>query len=194
MWLMSMAFAMLFITASLFIDLAVFNTKMHRDADNNQAYLFLKNIHEAVSLLKNDPQIINNSGHCLDNTESETYISAECIDYGMNGGFSVRGKNSPLYMGNEKWAFRHIGGVIKHKIATQSYYYIYINKGEKVNHAVYSLIPQDKYTIVGFYNNVKNEIEKLPGVSACSVNNYGGMAPCSSVPAGVPKDALVVVL
>lgn len=191
MWMMSMVFAMLIITVSLITDLASFNSNMHRNADNNRAYIFLKNVHKAVFLLKDDVKTVNDSGKCLANSANNTYVSADCINYGMNGGFSVSGSQSPLYDGHGRWGFRHIGGVIKYESMNHDYYYIYINKGSRVNHGVYSLIPQDKYTIVGFNNNGK--IVTPAGLSGCRWVKEGE-APCSSVPASVPEGALLVVL
>ncbi|EAV3607873.1 hypothetical protein E2U54_23730 [Salmonella enterica] len=184
MWLMSIVFTMLFVFISLFIDLTSFNTKMHYEADSNQAFLLLKNVHKAVSLLKDNRQTIEASSNCLKTTENNKEVSAECIDYGMNSGFSVKGKNSPLS--------RHVVGVIKHNIASQSYYYIYLEKGEKINHAVYSLIPKDNNTNMGFLSNgkIKNPIGQL----ACMDYPSGELNPCSDVPSGIPKNALVVIL
>lgn len=191
MWLMSIVFAMLIISVSLITDLASFNTATHRSADNNNAYVFLKNVHKAVSLLKDDPATIEESGDCLANSANNTYVSSDCINYGMNGGFSVSGSQSPLYDGHGKWGFRHVGGVIKYVIPNHNHYYIFINKGSKVNHGVYALIPQDKYTIVGFNN--KGKIVTPAGLSSCRWIKEGE-APCSSVPASVPEGALIVVL
>nr|WP_172684529.1 hypothetical protein [Salmonella enterica] len=175
---------MLFVFISLFIDLTSFNTKMHYEADSNKAYLLLKNVHKAVSLLKDDRQTIEASSNCLNKTGNNEYVSAECIDYGMNGVFSVKGKNSPLS--------RHVVGVIKHNIASQSYYYIYLEKGEKINHAVYSLIPKGNNTNVGFLTNGK--IENPIGQLACTDYRGGGLNPCSDVPSDMPENALVVIL
>ncbi|HFW3150848.1 TPA: hypothetical protein ACISYV_004252, partial [Salmonella enterica subsp. enterica serovar Birkenhead] len=109
MWMMNMVFAILIISVSLLTDLASFNTNMLRDADNDRAYLFLKNVHKAVSLLKDDKKTIEDSGKCLANSPEEKYITSDCINYGVNGGFSVSGSQSPLYEGRGRWAFRHIG-------------------------------------------------------------------------------------
>ncbi|WP_239043154.1 hypothetical protein [Citrobacter freundii] len=191
MWLISMLCTMMIVAISILEDVDSSNIEMHTNADVNQEYNFLKLVSNAVTQLKSDPETRDESQNCLNSILLGEYIPTKCLDYGVDTVYSFSESRSPLYIGDGKWKSYNIGSVVKGGSGKHTYYYIYADKGHVINNYVYSLIPKDKFKIVGFDFN--GNLVTPSGFSSCRWSQDGEF-PCLSIPHNVREGSLVIVL